>query len=283
MKATVRSVPVLVLALLTAGTVAAAEAVSLQRQDRKAVTVVAYHPAGTACRGVAIVSPGAGGSETGYRYLGEALSSLGYLAVVVGHPESGRSAVREHMRGGSLREGLASLITDPDAHRGRSMDIAAARAWASGRCHAADSVLIGHSMGAATAMIEAGARNKVGARGADAFGAYVALSPQGPGSIFPADAWSDIRRPVLSITGTRDDELGGASWQARTEPYVNMPAGCKWLAVVDGATHMNFAGNGMSRSTEALSTQVIGAFLDGVRRGDCALPARRDGIDVQGK
>jgi hypothetical protein len=46
---------------------------------------------------------------------------------------------------------------------------------------------------------------------------------------------------------------------------------------------MNFAGNGMSRSTEALSTQVIGAFLDGVRRGDCKLPARRDGIEVQGK
>jgi hypothetical protein len=48
--------------------------------------------------------------------------------------------------------------------------------------------------------------------------------------------------------------------------------GCKWLAVIDGATHMNLAGNGMSRKAEALSTQVMGEFLEAVRRGDCRTP-----------
>ncbi len=163
------------------------------------------------------------------------------------------------------------------------MDIAAAKQWAATKCHATESILIGHSMGAATTMMEAGARNSLGMKGTDAFDAYIVLSPQGTGSIFPQNAWTDIKHPVLSLTGTRDDELGGASWETRTEPYMNMPAGCKWLGVIDGATHMNFAGNGMSRRTEALTTQIIGSFLDGVHRGDCKAPRQHHGIDVQSK
>lgn len=271
------------LALLAATGVCAQETLALTRQDRKTVPVTTYRPMTAACRGVAIISPGAGGSETGYRYLGEAMSSLGYLAAVVGHQESGRSALREHSRGSGLREGLAELITDPVAYRGRFMDIAAAKAWAVTRCAASESILIGHSMGAATTMMEAGARNKLAIRGADSFGVYIALSPQGSGSIFPGNAWADISRPVLMLTGTRDDELGSGSWETRTEPYMNMPAGCKWLGVIDGATHMNFAGHGMSRRTEALTTQVIAYFLAGVHRGDCTAPRQRHGIEIQSK
>jgi predicted dienelactone hydrolase len=271
------------LVLLIAMGASAQEPVSLLRQDQKAVQVTAYSPKGASCRGVAIVSPGAGGSEKGYQFLGEAMSSLGYLAVVVGHQESGRRALREHLRGNGLRDGLSELITDPNAYRRRFMDIVAAKEWAASKCNAPESILIGHSMGAATTMMEAGARNKLGLNGTDSFSAYIALSPQGTGSIFPQNAWADIKRPVLSLTGTRDDELGGASWETRTEPYMNMPAGCKWLGVIDGATHMNFAGHGMYRRTEALTTQIIGSFLDGIHRGDCRTPKQSHGIDVQSK
>ena len=276
-------ISVYVLVFLAAGTASGQEAVLLQRADQKTVPVVAYFPEVTACRGVAIISPGAGGSEKGYRYLGEAISSMGYLAVVVGHQESGLGALRTYSRGSGLREGLSELITDPSAYRGRFLDIAAAKAWAFTKCRAPESVLIGHSMGAATTMIEAGARNKLGVRGMDSFNVYIALSPQGSGSIFPNNAWTGINRPVLMITGTRDDELGGGSWQTRTEPFHNMPAGCKWLAVIHGATHMNLAGRGMSQQAAILTTQVIGAFLEGVRRGECKAPAPQNGIDIQAK
>jgi len=278
-----RSFPGGVLVLLIAMEACAQDAVSLLRQDQKAVQVTAYSPKSAGCRGVAIISPGAGGSEKGYQYLGEAMSSLGYLAVVVGHQESGRGALREHLRGHGLREGLSQLITDPNAYRGRFMDIAAAKVWAAFKCDASESILIGHSMGAATTMMEAGARNKLGLNGTDSFSAYIALSPQGTGSIFPQNAWTDIKRPVLSLTGNRDDELGGASWETRTEPYMNMPVGCKWLGVIDGATHMNFAGFGMSRRTELLTTQVIASFLDGIHRGDCKTLNQSRGIDIQSK
>jgi predicted dienelactone hydrolase len=256
------------------------ETIQLARKDRVVVSMTAYAPRGRICRGVAIISPGAGGSEQGYRYLGEAMSSLGYFAVVIGHPESGRRALREHVRGNGLREGLAELITDPEAYRGRFMDIAVSRQWTKGRCEASESLLIGHSMGAATVMMEAGARNKLGIQGADAFSAYIALSPQGAGLIFPDNAWSGITKPVLLLTGTHDNELGGASWETRTEPFKNMPKGCKWLGVIEGASHLNFAGNGMSRKTETLTSQVIGAFLDGLHRGDCRSATRLQGVDL---
>lgn len=261
--------------------VAGEEELSLTRQDGKAVPAVAYAPSGPACQGVAIISHGAGGSESGLEYLGAAMSGRGYLAVVVGHKESGRSAVRERMSGFDLRGALAKLITDPSAYRARFMDIAVAKSWAQGKCSGTRSVLLGHSMGAATVMMEAGAHNKLGLSGADAFDAYVALSPQGAGSIFPADAWSGIRKPVLTLTGTEDSELGGASWTTRTEPFRNMPAGCKWLGVIDGATHLNLAGIGFSGGVEDLATGTLNAFLDGVVRGDCSAPVRRQGITIE--
>ena len=265
------------------GTAHAQEALQLQRQDQKLVPATVYGPPPTACRGIAVISPGAGGTEKGYRYLGEAMHALGYLAVVVGHPESGQLAVREQVRSKGLRDGLADLITEPEAYRGRFMDIAAAKRWARDRCQSEESVLIGHSMGAATAMMEAGARNKVAVQGADSFTAYIALSPQGAGSIFPEGAWSDIRKPVLLLTGTRDTELGGGSWETRTEPFKNMPPGCKWMGIIDGSSHLNFSGNGPSRNTESLVSLTIGNFLKALKRGDCAAQADTEGMKLTTK
>lgn len=256
------------------------EVIQLIRQDENYVPVTIYAPKHGVCRGFAIVSPGAGGSERGYRYLGETLSSLGLLGMVIGHLESGRAALRDRMRDNGFREGLTELITDPLAYRGRLMDIAAARQWAKGRCGVSDSFLIGHSMGAATVMMEAGAQNKLGIQGADAFTAYIALSPQGAGIIFPSKAWSDIRKPLLLLTGTRDSELGGASWETRTEPFESMPEGCKWLGVINGATHLSFSGKGISRNTETLTSLTISNFLDAMHRGDCSSASHSQGMEL---
>jgi hypothetical protein len=62
-----------------------------------------------------------------------------------------------------------------------------------------------------------------------------------------------------------------------------MPPGCKWLGVIDGASHLNFAGNGLSRKTEMLTNQTIAAFLQGVRAGDCKAPPRVAGIELNVK
>ena len=273
----------IVFVLAFAGFAFGQELVTVTRQDQQTVALGVYETDKVSCRGVAIISPGAGGSEKGYSYLAEGMSAQGYLAIVVGHKESGREAVRQQLRGNGLREGLSQLITDPAAYEGRFMDIAAAKKWSRERCNSPASILLGHSMGAATAMIEAGAKNNLGLTGLNTFDLYVTLSPQGVGPIFSVNAWQAISKPVLIITGTRDNELGGGSWKTRLDPFNNMPPGCKWLGVIDSATHMNFAGHGISRRTELLTVQTIQAFLLSQQQTGCRPPMRERGIEIQTK
>jgi dienelactone hydrolase len=258
------------------------ESQTLVRADGAQVPVRVFAVAANSCQGIAVISPGAGGTEKGLSYIAKALSRDGWLSVVVGHRESGPSALRGDMQGMNLKGALLKLTTDRLAYEARWMDIGAALDWARPRCGKHFSALIGHSMGAATVMLEAGAGNKLNLIGKDRFDAYVAMSPQGPGSIFPDGAWSKINKPVLMLTGTRDDALEGG-WATRTVPYDDMPAGCKWLGVIDGATHMNFAGSGFSRKTEALTIHATQTFLNALAAGSCAMLADEDGIALKHK
>ncbi|MFZ9406675.1 MAG: alpha/beta hydrolase family protein [Burkholderiaceae bacterium] len=272
------------LTLIASVSAPAAEVIRIEGSLSRPVQASVFPPAGDACQGIAIISHGAGGSELGYRYLGEALSSLGYLAIVPGHPESGREVVREAVRFKGLRDALADLIGDPQAYRARFGDIDVSGSWAASRCTGGTRlILVGHSMGAATVMLEAGAKNRLGLTGRDGFDAYIALSPQGAGSIFEPDGWSQIRRPVLLVTGTRDTELGTGRWESRMEPFASLPAGCVWLAVLDGATHMQFAGIGDSKAVEASTIRVIRAFLDALAEPGCQPKFKAPGIDLRHK
>jgi predicted dienelactone hydrolase len=271
------------LATFMAGTAMGQELVEAPRRDGAQTPLRVYAPNVPGCAPLALISPGAGGSEDGYKYLAEALRDDGWLAVVMGHKESGMAALRSDMRQSSgIKSGLTELVNDPAAYNGRLMDIAAALKWAAGTCKAPFVALLGHSMGARTVMVEAGAKNTLGVKGLDRFDAYVTLSPDGPGPMFPEHAWSGIRKPVLMLTGTRDKSLDG-DWKTRTIPFDDLPAGCKWLGVIDGATHMNFAGGGFAGSTEKLTLLETKAFLDGLRSGKCRAPVQAEGIMVKSK
>lgn len=230
-----------------------------------------YPPSSKTCKGVVVVSHGAGGNERGYSYLGEFFASSSYLTVIPTHRLSDKAALTRLRKDHGLEDGLIRLTTNSKAYKERLADIGIVKSWAEKRCDSGFSVLVGHSMGAATVMLEAGAKNLMGLNGEDRFDAYIALSPQGEGSIFNAKSWGSIQKPVLSITGTRDDELGGNSWKNRTQPFKNMSAGCKWLAVIDDATHLNFAGLGFSYRTEKYTSAVIDAFLASINKG-CTAP-----------
>jgi predicted dienelactone hydrolase len=268
-----------------------AQAAQASRADGQSVPLQVYEPSSAPCLPLAVLSHGAGGSEKGYTYLGEGLQALGWRVIVMGHQESGRQALRAHMRKDGFKGGLASTAQDGPALAARLDDISAALDWAQSRCPAPGKpprrILLGHSMGATTVNLEAGARNLVGATGQDRFDAYIALSPQGVGTVFPAHAWADIRKPFLQITGTEDKALEGGP-ETREQPYQNMPAGCHWLAVLDGAGHMTFAGRGVgSGRHEATTLGLIKDFLVASQNlspeGACTAPAAPKGVRLLGK
>jgi len=269
---------------LTAASANAAEWLQAPREDGAKTPLRVFVPdSGTTCAPLAVISPGAGGSEQGLEYIGDSLRESGFVAIVVGHRESGAAPLRDKMRKSGVRGGLLDLTTDPQAYRDRLMDIGAALKWiGEPACRSTFSVLIGHSMGAATVMIEAGALNQLGVSGGDRFDAYVALSPQGPGSIFPEHAWTKVRKPLLMVTGTKDKGLEG-DWNWRTKPFADLPNGCKWLGVVNGASHMNFAGGGLSGATQKVTLLALNAFLDSVRNNCIMPPPKAKGITLMSK
>jgi predicted dienelactone hydrolase len=270
--------------LLLAGSRAPAQQlVQAAREDGTGTPLRVYAPSNDGCAPLALISPGAGGDENGYQYVAEGLQGSGWRAIVIGHKESGSAALRSDMQEAKgVKSGLEGLVNDPKAYNARLIDIAAALKWAASSCKAPFVALLGHSMGARTVMVEAGAKNNFGIRGPDRFDAYVALSPDGPGKMFPENAWSRIQKPVLMLTGTRDKSLDG-DWRLRTIPYQGLPAGCKWLGVIEGASHLNFAGVGFAGSTEKLVLLETKAFLNSLRSGKCGSPVPADGITLQSK
>jgi predicted dienelactone hydrolase len=265
---------------------------SAVRADGKTTPLLVYRAAQAAgCAPLAVISHGAGGSESGYRYLAQSMADAGYTAIVMGHRESGVAALRKDVRGQGLGGGLRELVADSAAERDRLLDVGAALLWAGAGCKAPHRILLGHSMGAITVMLEAGARNIIGVAsppaGQDRFDAYVALSPEGPGIVFPEHAWGGIRKPVLILTGTRDQSLKGGA-RARQIPWGDLPGdpkgACQWMGVIDGATHTNFAGSGMgAERVERLVTGTIAEFFHGARTGRCAPPGRQSGMTLRVK
>ncbi|HEY2347168.1 MAG TPA: alpha/beta hydrolase [Xanthomonadaceae bacterium] len=264
----------------------AQQALSLPRADGAQTPVIVYDLPGNTCPPLALISPGAGGNEKGMVYLAEALSRDGWRAIVLGHRESGMDALRGDMRRAhGLVRGLKDLVADPVAYRGRFMDIDAAIAWSEQRCHAPFKALLGHSMGARTVMLEAGAQNKLGLTGRNPFDAYVAMSPPPPDEVFPPDAERTVVAPMLLLTGTRDFTVDHEGYAEREQAFDSLRSTCAWSGVIDGATHLDFAGVGFgSRSATEDATMTLGtSFLDALRDGHCGRPPVVKGVAIRTK
>jgi hypothetical protein len=138
-------------------------------------------------------------------------------------------------------------------------------------------------MGARTVMLEAGAHSNLGVHGENLFDAYVALSPPGPDKVFPAGAERPITAPMLLVTGTRDGTIDHQGFEERTQSFESLRSTCAWMAVIDGATHLNFAGLGFARKTEAATIALSRDFLDALRNGRCARPPVLAGVTLTNK
>jgi pimeloyl-ACP methyl ester carboxylesterase len=258
----------------------AAMAQDLPRADGAATPVKRYGPAG-GCGPVMIFSPGFGGDENGGSYLATTMQRNGWRILVMGHRESGRQRFREAILSSAPRAGLIAAARDPLAHRARILDLDAAHAEATRGCRRSMIVLAGHSMGAMTTILEAGARATFGRLGGDRFDAYVAISPQGIGSGFQEGAWTAIAKPVLMITGTRDQAAEGGP-ETRLSAFEGLPPGRKRLAIIPDAGHIPLGanqGDAIGRTVASLTLE----FLNGLQAGPRLPPSRLAGVEIRDK
>lgn len=241
----------------------------LRRSDGAQTPAIFIGPA-TDGAPIAVLSHGLGGRGTSLLWLALPLAAHGFRCVLPTHGESGGGALSETLRDalvpGGERAAIAAKVADPALEAARSADIAAALAAADPGRGAPFRLLIGHSMGAAATLIEAGAWTHFGRIGHDAFDAYVAISPEGPGSLFPAYAWRDIQKPVLIITGTRDAGAEG-DWKWRASAFDHLHGGRKRLAVIPGAGHLQLGGFGSDRVRRTVTALTM-EFADQSRAGD---------------
>jgi predicted dienelactone hydrolase len=238
-----------------------------------------HYPAGlTGPAPVIVFSHGLGGSRLGYEFLGKAWSERGYVVVLPSHRENVPLGVAEQEQHtlADLRA-MKEAINDPANWPVRPLDIRRtvdALQSLPSQIRALNGMLDlsrigvgGHSYGAYTALLCAGARVRVGeewrtfpeprAR------AFAALSPPGNGSRgLSAESWTGIRAPLLCMTGTLDCGVLGEPPSWREDAFNSLPGPDHDLVVLDGADHFTFsAGRPRFPADPALMKQIEAATL----------------------
>jgi pimeloyl-ACP methyl ester carboxylesterase len=257
-----------------------AQTASLQRADGATTPVKRYGPTG-GCGPLMIISHGLGGSENGNAGLANAMAAQGWRVIVMGHAESGRAVLRAALLSVSPKQNLVAASTTPVYHRARFLDLDAAVADATRACRPARFILAGHSMGAMTTMLEAGAVAKFGRFGSNRFDAYVAISPQGIGFTYDAGAWARVNKPVLMITGTRDQGSEGG-YETRLSAFDGLPAGSKRFAIIPGAGHLALSADGQDQVARTVGVLTV-EYLNALAKGHTLSPSSLGGVDVRDK
>ena len=234
--------------LARSGLSVAAEAdVTLRDEARKRdLAIDVTYPGSGGPFPVLLYSHGDGGSGEDARPLARFWATRGYVVLAPSHRDapSGQSA------------------SDPRAWEARARDLAfvidAFGAIAekvtplAGKLDAERIGVAGHSYGAYTAGLLAGATviPPKGGKKAEkkSFAdsrpkAFLLLSPPGGGLRgWTADSWSDVARPLLVVTGSRDQGSKGQDPSWRLDAFRLSPPGDKFFLFLKGASHNSYTG-----------------------------------------
>lgn len=245
-----------------------------------------------------VFSHGIGGSRRGYSYLGQHFARNGVASLHLQHVGSDRALWSGSVFGlmgrlqGAAQEGEAIA-------RARDLGFAL-DALLSGELAARidDSRIVaaGHSYGANTTLLAAGARvtrdgREIVLKDERVRAAIVISAPPFYGDSEPRRILSGIDLPSLHVTATEDiiripGYYSGAA--DRVALFDAMGSGRKWLAVFEGGSHSMFtdrAGTGgvalnpqVKAATQALTLAFVRTVFDGDATALAAWPQRHAGI-----
>jgi predicted dienelactone hydrolase len=228
---------------------------------QRVIALLVRMPEGQGKVPLVIFSHGLGGSREGGKVWGEHWAAQGYAVIHTQHAgsdsallKSGIGAPLQRLKRGANGQQLiaraqdVSFVLDEIARRQASGDALYARIDMSRMA------MTGHSFGAMTTLALADQRYPGTAKTLvdPRFKAFIAFSPQivqtTSGGSF--DGYSNIRKPMLVITGTYDgDMLGnGASPERRAAVFDALPAGDKYRVIFDKGDHMVFNGGAVRES-----------------------------------
>lgn len=244
---------------LDQGPYSVAEVSDLVLQDsrrNKDLHVRIFYPSESGLFPVIVFSHGAGGSQTCCDALTRHWAGHGYVTLQPTHDDS----VQQRREGGDaeLRFGQAvrEALRNPALWESRPQDIAFLLdslpeierlvPALKGKMDEHRLGMSGHSMGAYTAEVIAGARIDLPGRPGASFAdprvrAALALSPQGPGQFgFTDHSWDDVTMPLMTMTGSLDSLGPIASPAWHKVPFERSRPGDKYHVLIQGANHMSF-------------------------------------------
>lgn len=232
----------------TAGPIALCEGVWLDGLRNRAVPVRIRMPTGAGKVAVILFSHGLGGSLDAGAIWAHAWASAGFAVVNIQHPGTdssifGKPGFKSLLNGEQLTE-RARDVQFVIGELGRRVLEGSCNL---GRIDQSRIGVAGHSFGAQTVQAIAGQSfpTEIEPPLSDLrVRAAVGLSPSPPLGWSPEAAFSTIRVPFMSITGTADAVpfVIPITPLQRQEPFRLMPPGDKYLLVLNGGTHEMFAG-----------------------------------------
>ena len=215
-----------------------------------------------------LFSHGLGGTRDGGTVWGEAWAAAGFVVVHIQHPGSDLAAVSRTATSFSDKAGLRAAAGAAQLFA-RLQDVgfvlsqislrheAQLGRWATVRPSAVG--MSGHSFGAHTTLGMAGQRYP-GFEGISEqrLASFIAFSPTVPSVGDAQQAFGRLSRPVLTLTGTRDEDVlgNGATPDKRIAVFPALPPGGKAQLVLQDADHMTFGGQ-IGRAAEIVPRESV--------------------------
>ena len=231
-------------------------------RNNRHVPIKVHFPENKGTWPVVVVSHGAGGHWDANYAQARHLASYGYVVLCLEHLGSNTDRLKKGFR---FMKNLREMTRDTDELFNRPKDVGfaidCAESWnrdhsdLRGRFDLDHIGVLGHSYGAYTVLVVCGVRpaldwlnppvppgKGIGPDLSDTrVDAGVALSPQGPGEpYFHNESYGYLKRPVLGISGTRDQQQG-AKPENRLKYFEYIPPGGQILIWLNNADHMAFS------------------------------------------